>query len=264
MKKIKKIVLLFISSLFFSLFSYYPIKNKSDKNKKEIEDLILNLVENNNIFGTISINNAIKFKNDINSENENNLIVNASNLNEKELINIFTLNSTFINNNNSKIIVNDTLITIEDYQTFNYKVDKPSYSNENNNIKNENKVTFTGIDINKETTKWVYSKLLSFTDSYVNKYKGLGGIAFECLKLSAPAFVLKFTYEISKIVYLFTSWLKGLGFFGYLIYIILIIFVASFTTILCMIIWAGSHNQGYRLGLKLRGFKINWVSEFYE
>lgn len=126
------------------------------------------------------------------------------------MINEFIYKSTLISNNYSNFEIDNTTIEINNYNNFNYCIrEKNIYSQ--NKIKNSNMVNFTGIDISKKTCTWIYEKSLLFIDKYVNNYKGLGSIIYTALKMTAPIFVAKCSFEIGRIINKLTSLLLSIG-----------------------------------------------------
>ncbi|MCH4202429.1 MAG: hypothetical protein LKF69_00270 [Bacilli bacterium] len=90
-------------------------------------------------------------------------------------------------------------------------------------------------------------------------------ITYAALRLTAPAFVAQTTATIAGIISQFTDWLAGLGPWGVVIKLVLVVFATIAAVIIAHIIWAGANNKGFKMGLEWTGwFNTKWVYSFYD
>jgi len=260
-----------ICSLFFS----YSSTNKTiEENKialeKTIKSLILEetgkkdfkqkrlLYSDNEEF---QIENVYDMGNDLEQGNiDSSLVLNNI------VDNMFNFNEDFAN-----IKIDRNTIDIKNFSTFDYVLNFKDYEYiTTKSLKNQfklkkNSVSFTGINVNPQTCMWVNQKLTAFADKIANNYSGVIGITYAALKLTAPAFIAQCTATIAGIINNFTNWLASIGPWGVVIKLVLIIFASIAAVIIAHIVWAGSHNKGFKMGLEWTGwFKAKWVYEFYD
>jgi hypothetical protein len=158
-------------------------------------------------------------------------IIDDSNIDYASLMNNILTNMFELNENSADIKIDESSINILDFDYFDYKTNDSTSNEVSSNTKMlnplraaNNSVSFTGINVNPETCRWVSDKFMGFADKMLNHYSGPVGIVYTALKISASAFVAQFTSIIANVINQFTDWLAAIGPWGVVIKLVLIVF----------------------------------------
>lgn len=272
MKKNKLLMLSFTMGVSLSLFSYSPVSKNLENNKKALEDTITSLVTKNEFVKSRSLKNSTEDDLIIENVDEMMDIMQNGEIDFSTFVNSIYERMFTVDINSAEVQIENDFISIENFEEFDFTLNGNNLNDELNedsipvhsrNAKN-NSVTFTGININPQTSRWVYDKFLGFADKTVNKYSGIMGLTYAALKLTAPAFVAQATATIAGIISQFTDWLAAIGPWGVVIKLVLVVFAAIAAVIIAHIIWAGANKKGFKMGLEWTGwFKAKWVYSFY-
>jgi hypothetical protein len=259
--------------MFLSVFSFSPVNKKIEQNKQELEGIITSLVSKDD-YGKTNIKRLNNKVDELTIDNtgEMHSIIEDSDMDNTYLMNSILTNMFEVNTNSADLKIGESLISILDFESFDFLMNETTDDGIVLNKKMlhlvkaaNNSVSFTGININPTTCKWVNEKFINFADKMVNHYSGIIGIAYAALRLGAPAFVAQCTATIASIISQFTDWLAAIGPWGMVIKLVLVVFAAIAAVIIAHIIWAGANHKGFKMGLEWSGwFKAKWVYSFYD
>lgn len=259
--------------LSLSLFSYSPARKNRENNKKALEDTITSLITKNEFVRSKRLKKMSEDDLVIENIDEMMNIVKNEEIDFSSFINSIYEKMFIFNTNSAEVQIVNNFISIKIFENFDFTLNEKQLSEKltktpipmhSRNAIN-NSVTFTGINLNPKTSRWVYDKFLGFADRTINKYSGLMGLAHMALKLAAPAFVAQAIATVAGMISQFTDWLVTLGPWGVVIKLVLVVFAAIAAVIIAHIIWAGANNKGFRMGLDWTGwFKAKWVYSFYD